>query len=27
LIAIIYMRPNGIWPWLAGILGLKGRAP
>jgi len=27
LIAIIYVRPNGIWPWLAGVLGLKGRAP
>jgi branched-chain amino acid transport system permease protein len=27
LIAIIYVRPNGIWPWLARILGLKERAP
>jgi len=27
LIAIIYIRPNGIWPWLAGVLGLKERAP
>lgn len=27
LIAIIYVRPNGIWPWLEGILGLKERAP
>src|SRR5262249_18905874 len=22
LMAIIWMRPNGVWPWLAGVLGL-----
>jgi branched-chain amino acid transport system permease protein len=27
LIAIIYLRPNGIWPWLARRLGLEERAP
>ena len=26
LIAIIYARPNGVWPWLARLLGLKERA-
>ncbi len=24
LMAIIWWRPNGVWPWLAGWLGLKG---
>ena len=23
LIAIIYVRPNGVWPWLADRLGLR----
>jgi branched-chain amino acid transport system permease protein len=27
LVVIIYMRPSGVWPWLARILGLTGRAP
>ena len=27
LIAIIYFRPSGVWPWLARILGVAGRAP
>jgi branched-chain amino acid transport system permease protein len=27
LIVIIYFRPNGVWPWLARIMGLTGRAP
>jgi branched-chain amino acid transport system permease protein len=27
LIVIIYLRPNGIWPWLAGLLGLRERTP
>jgi branched-chain amino acid transport system permease protein len=25
LMAIIWWRPNGVWPWLAGLLGLKER--
>jgi len=25
LMTIIYVRPNGVWPWLAGVLGLKER--
>ena len=24
LMAIIYLRPNGVWPWLAELLGLRG---
>jgi branched-chain amino acid transport system permease protein len=27
LIAIIYARPNGVWPWLARVLGLEERSP
>jgi branched-chain amino acid transport system permease protein len=27
LVAIIYFRPSGVWPWLARILGLRGNAP
>ena len=27
LIAIIYFRPSGVWPWLARMLGVAGRAP
>jgi branched-chain amino acid transport system permease protein len=27
LVAIIYLRPSGVWPWLARLLGLAGRAP
>jgi branched-chain amino acid transport system permease protein len=27
LVVIIYTRPSGVWPWLARILGLAGRAP
>jgi branched-chain amino acid transport system permease protein len=27
LVAIIYSRPSGVWPWLARMLGLAGRAP
>jgi branched-chain amino acid transport system permease protein len=27
LIAIIYLRPNGVWPWLARVLRLEARRP
>jgi branched-chain amino acid transport system permease protein len=27
LVVIIYIRPSGVWPWLARLLGLAGRAP
>jgi branched-chain amino acid transport system permease protein len=27
LVAIIYVRPSGVWPWLARLLGVAGRAP
>lgn len=27
LVAIIYVRPSGVWPWLARVLGVAGRAP
>jgi branched-chain amino acid transport system permease protein len=27
LIAIIYARPNGVWPWLARLLGLEEQVP
>jgi branched-chain amino acid transport system permease protein len=27
LVVIISIRPSGVWPWLARILGLAGRAP
>ncbi len=27
LIVIISAMPNGVWPRLAGLLGLKGRTP
>ena len=27
LVVIIYTRPSGVWPWLARMLGLAGRAP
>jgi branched-chain amino acid transport system permease protein len=27
LIAIIYAMPTGVWPRLAGLFGLRGRAP
>jgi branched-chain amino acid transport system permease protein len=27
LVVIIYVRPSGVWPWLARVLGLAGRAP
>jgi branched-chain amino acid transport system permease protein len=27
LIAIIYLRPNGVWPWLARVLRLEERRP
>ena len=27
LVVIIYIRPSGVWPWLARMLGVAGRAP
>jgi branched-chain amino acid transport system permease protein len=27
LMAIIFLRPDGVWPWLARICGLAGRRP
>jgi len=27
LVVIIYVRPSGVWPWLARLLGVAGRAP
>jgi branched-chain amino acid transport system permease protein len=27
LIAIIFFRPSGVWPWLARVIGVAGRAP
>ena len=27
LVVIIYIRPSGVWPWLARLLGVAGRAP
>jgi branched-chain amino acid transport system permease protein len=27
LMAIIFFRPSGVWPWLARIIGVGGRAP
>ena len=27
LVVIIYVRPSGVWPWLARLLGIAGRAP
>lgn len=27
LVVIIYIRPSGVWPWVARMLGLAGRAP
>ncbi len=27
LVVIIYLRPSGVWPWLARVLGLTERAP
>jgi branched-chain amino acid transport system permease protein len=27
LVVIIYIRPSGVWPWLARMLGLAERAP
>ncbi len=27
LVVIIYVRPSGVWPWLARLMGLAGRAP
>jgi len=27
LVVIIYVRPSGVWPWLARLLGVGGRAP
>jgi branched-chain amino acid transport system permease protein len=27
LVVIIYIRPSGVWPWLARIFGVAGRAP
>src|SRR5689334_634989 len=27
LMAIISFRPNGVWPWLARMIGVAGRAP
>jgi branched-chain amino acid transport system permease protein len=27
LVVIIYVRPSGVWPWLARLLGIGGRAP
>ena len=27
LMAIIFFRPSGVWPWLARIIGIAGRAP
>jgi branched-chain amino acid transport system permease protein len=26
LMIIIWLRPNGVWPWLAGVLGVRGKA-
>jgi branched-chain amino acid transport system permease protein len=26
LVVIIYVRPSGVWPWLARLLGIGGRA-
>ena len=27
LVVIIYVRPSGVWPWLARLMGLAGRVP
>ena len=27
LVVIVYLRPSGVWPWLARLLGVGGRAP
>jgi len=27
LVVIIYVRPSGVWPWLARMLGIAGRRP
>ena len=27
LMAIIFVRPDGVWPWLARTCGLMGRRP
>jgi branched-chain amino acid transport system permease protein len=27
LVVIIYVRPSGVWPWLARLLGVGGRMP
>jgi branched-chain amino acid transport system permease protein len=27
LVVIVYVRPSGVWPWLARMLGVGGRAP
>src|ERR1700680_1812018 len=27
LMAIIFLRPDGVWPWLARVFGLAGRRP
>jgi len=27
LVAIVYARPSGVWPWLARIIGVAERAP
>jgi ABC-type branched-subunit amino acid transport system permease subunit len=27
LIVIIYLRPSGVWPWLARVLGVSERKP
>jgi branched-chain amino acid transport system permease protein len=27
LVVIIYIRPSGVWPWLARLIGVGGRTP
>jgi branched-chain amino acid transport system permease protein len=27
LMVIIWLRPNGVWPWLAGVLGIRSKGP
>jgi len=24
---VIWLRPNGVWPWLAGVLGIRSKGP
>ncbi len=27
LMVVIWLRPNGVWPWLAGVLGIRSKGP